>query len=249
MEISTTTNDIYSSISTLQTSTNQNNSNTFDIYLSNQTQETLLNTPTKETFKVVAFIDKYNGFSSLSSIDEKIFRDILSDDKLTLEEIKSLSYEQVKKIDNFLVFGFTSGISPDEIPLVKSTDFKIGAMVHATKMTDNEDFNKALFETVQTIDDQMECMNFFDKLSDNLGWNDKTCLIPERDDPELRKNSTKQNWEILDYKKFIEASMYELNELLKNQVIPNEDKMKYQELLNIFTVLQKNHNEIITKQK
>ena len=249
MEISTTTNDIYSSISTLQTSTNQNNSNTFDTYLSNQTQETLLNTPTKETFKVVAFIDKYNGFSSLSSIDEKIFRDILSDDKLTLEEIKSLSYEQVKKIDNFLVFGFTSGISPDEIPLVKSTDFKIGAMVHATKMTDNEDFNKALFETVQTIDDQMECMNFFDKLSDNLGWNDKTCLIPERDDPELRKNSTKQNWEILDYKKFIEASMYELNELLKNQVIPNEDKMKYQELLNIFTVLQKNHNEIITKQK
>jgi len=249
MEISTTTNDIYSSISTLQTSTNQNNSNTFDTYLSNQTQETLLNTPTKETFKVVAFIDKYNGFSSLSSIDKKIFRDILSDDKLTLEEIKSLSYEQVKKIDNFLVFGFTSGISPDEIPLVKSTDFKIGAMVHATKMTNNEDFNKALFETVQTIDDKMECMNFFDKLSDNLGWNDKTCLIPERDDPELRKNSTKQNWEILDYKKFIEASMYELNELLKNQVIPNEDKMKYQELLNIFTVLQKNHNEIITKQK
>ena len=248
MEISTTTNDIYSSISTLQTSTNQNNSNTFDTYLSNQTQETLLNTP-KETFKVVAFIDKYNGFSSLSSIDKKIFRDILSDDKLTLEEIKSLSYEQVKKIDNFLVFGFTSGISPDEIPLVKSTDFKIGAMVHATKMTNNENFNKALFETVQTIDDQMECMNFFDKLSDNLGWNDKTCLIPERDDPELRKNSTKQNWEILDYKKFIEASMYELNELLKNQVIPNEDKMKYQELLNIFTVLQKNHNEIITKQK
>ena len=166
-----------------------------------------------------------------------------------MEEIKSLSYEQVKKIDNFLVFGFTSGISPDEIPLVKSTDFKIGAMVHATKMTNNEDFNKALFETVQTIDDQMECMNFFDKLSDNLGWNDKTCLIPERDDPKLRKNSTKQNWEILDYKKFIEASMYELNELLKNQVIPNEDKMKYQELLNIFTVLQKNHNEIITKQK
>lgn len=249
MEISTTTNDIYSSISTLQTSSNQNNSNTFDTYLNNQTQETLLNTPTKETFKVVAFIDKYNGFSSLSSIDEKIFRDILSDDKLTLEEIKSLSYEQVKKIDNFLVFGFTSGISPDEIPLVKSTDFKIGAMVHATKMTNNEDFNKALFETVQTIDDQMECMNFFDKLSDNLGWNDKTRLIPERDDPELRKNSTKQNWEILDYKKFIEASMYELNELLKNQVIPNEDKMKYQELLNIFTVLQKNHNEIITKQK
>ena len=249
MEISTTTNDIYSSISTLQASTNQNNCNTFDTYLSNQTQETLLNIPKKETFKVVAFIDKYNGFSSLSSIDEKIFRDILSDDKLTLEEIKSLSYEQVKKIDNFLVFGFTSGISPDEIPLVKSTDFKIEAMVHATKMTDNEDFNKALFETVQTIDDQMECMNFFDKLSDNLGWNDKTCLIPERDDPELKKNSTKQNWEILDYKKFIEASMYELNELLKNQVIPNEDKMKYQELLNIFTVLQKNHNEIITKQK
>ena len=141
MEISTTTNDIYSSISTLQTSTNQNNSNTFDIYLSNQTQETLLNTPTKETFKVVAFIDKYNGFSSLSSIDEKIFRDILSDDKFTKDEANSLTYEQVEKIANFLL---PSGLSVEEInsmPIVQS-----GVDLLATRATGDREFNEAFYK-------------------------------------------------------------------------------------------------------
>lgn len=246
MEV-TSTNTNYSSIITAPTSTTQSGNGSFDTLLNTSTSET---TEKKQIFRVVAFIDKYTSFSSLSPTEEKIFREILSDDYFTLEEIQSLSFEQVKKLGDFLDSAlYGSGISADKIPLVKGTDIKIGAMFQATRMTDNEDFNRALFKTVQTIDEQIEMMYFFHKLSGNLGWNDKTCLIPERDDPELRKNSTKENWEILDYKKFIEASMYELNELLKNQVIPNEDKMKYQELLNIFTVLQKNHNEIITKQK
>ena len=115
--------------------------------------------------------------------------------------MKDLSYEQMKELKNLVDLVYSSGETASNVPVFVS-EFVTGLSV--INRTNNEDFNKALFETVQTIDDQMECMNFFDKLSDNLGWNDKTRLIPERDDPEFRKNSTKQNWEILDYKKFID---------------------------------------------
>lgn len=247
MEISSINS--YGAISSSQTSTTQSvNSNSFDTYLKNQTQETIATTTKKETFKVVAFLDKYDSFSSLSSTDEKIFREILADDKYTMEEMQSLDYEQVKKFGNFLESSlYGSGVSAYEIPLAKCTDLKAGAMLYAVKITDNEEFNKALFQTVQTIDDQMEMMNFFSRLSDSLGWNDKTCLIPERDDPELRKDSSNEDWEIKSYKRFIEANIKELNELLRNPIIDNEEKESYRTLLNDFLILQKNHDEVKNK--
>jgi hypothetical protein len=247
MEILSTNSNAYSTVSSSQTSTTQSDNNSFSALLNTQIQET---TEKKETFRVVAFIDKYTSFSSLSPTEEKIFRDILADDSFTLAEIQSLSFEQVKKLGDFLDSAlYGSGISADKIPLVKSTDIKIGAMFTATRMTDNEDFNKAVFETVQTIDEQIEMLYFFDRLSANLGWNDKRCLIPQRDNPELRKNSTKENWEISDYKKFMEAIVKEYYELVKNPVISEEDRKLYQKLLNDFIILQKKHNEIKSNSK
>ncbi|MDX9743297.1 MAG: hypothetical protein RBT59_05720 [Arcobacteraceae bacterium] len=219
--------------------------NPLEIYALNNPEKTATDATSKqEKFRVVAFIDKYNGFSSLSATDEKIFRDILADDTYTMNEIQSLSYEQVKKFNNYLAFGLASGISPDEIPVLKSTDFRAGAMLHATQITDNEDFNKALFQTVQTFDDQIEYMNFIARLSDSLGWNDKTHLIPERDNPELRKESTEEDWEIKNYTKFIASNIKELHILLKNPIFTNEDKELYRKLLNNFLVLQKDYEKI-----
>lgn len=243
MEVASSTNSIYSDISTSQALTTQNTRNSFDAYLNTQTLEISPNTTKKETFRVVAFLEKYNGFSSLTPTDQKIFKEILSDDKLTMEEMKSLNYEQIKKINDFIFLTF-SNASSGEAPIIKGINFKIDGMLRAVKMTDNEDFNKSILETVQTIDDEIESMNFFDQLSDSLGWNDKTTLIPERDVPELRKKSTEENWKITDYKKFIEANIAELNKLLRNSIIQNEDKKLYQELLNNFMGLEKNYNKV-----
>lgn len=245
----TTNSSVCSTISTTQVIA-QNSNSSFDTFLNNQTKDIVIEPKKEEIFRVVAFIDKYTSFSSLGKIEEKIFREILSDDKLTIEEIQSLNYEQVKKLGSFLDSAlYCSGISPDKIPLVKDTDIRIGAMFHAVRMTDNEDFNKAIFETVQTIDESIEMGYFFYKLSGNLDWNDKTCLIPERDDPELRKNSTKENWEILDYKKFIESIIKEYDQLVKNPITSDEDRILYQKLLNDYILLGKNHNEIKEKYK
>ena len=247
MEVTSTNNTIFPSVSTTQTANSiQSNDSSFDSILNNQSLTS--ESTKKETFRVVAFIDKYNGFSSLSPTDEKIFREILSDDKLTMAEMKSLTYEQVQEIDKFLIPSFTNA-PPNEVPIVKNVDFKMLGMLQAAKMTDDEDFNRALFETVQTIDDPIEMGYFFHRLSGNLGWNDKTCLIPERDIPELRKKSEKENWKILDYKKFIKANIKEYEDLIKNPITSDEDKKLFIKLFNDFVILEKKHNEIKDKYK
>jgi hypothetical protein len=224
----------------------------FNTLANTQNQETT--TPTEKPSRMISFIDKHNGFSSLSPIDEKIFREILSDDKFTMEEANSLSYEQMQKIDKFLLGGDTTNVSADEIPIVNVTDNKIGAMLKATMMTDNTDFNKSLFKTVQTIDNNIERMDFFDRLSDSLGFNDNTeatrAIIARTNDTELKKKYLPQddNWKINDYSKFITANISELNAILKNPVY-DEDKPMYQKLLNNFTTLGKNYSEISNKSK
>ncbi len=257
MEISSTNSSIYSSVSTTQTSNTQNTNSSFNTLVNNsQNQKTT--TTTEKPSRIIAFIDKHNGFSSLSPTDEKIFRSILSDDKFTMEEANSLSYEQLQKIDKFLLGGDTTNASFDEIPIVNVTDNKIGAMIKATQMTDNIDFNKSLFKTVQTIDNNIERMDFFDRLSDTLGFNDNTeatrAIIARTNDAELKAELKKKylpqddNWKINDYSKFITTNISELNAILKNPVY-DEDKPMYLKLLNNFTTLQKNYSEIVNQSK
>ena len=253
MEISSNNSIIYSAISTTQTATTtQNTNSSFNTLVNTQNQDTT-NT-TEKPSRIISFIDKYNGFSSLSPIDEKIFRNILSDDKFTMEEANSLSYEQLQKIEKFLVAGYTTNVSPDEIPIVNVTNNKIGAMIKATRMTDNTDFNKSLFKTVQTIDNNIESMDFFNRLSGTLGFNDNTeitrAIIDRTNDSELKKKYLPQDdsWKITDYNKFITTNISELNAILKNPVY-DEDKPMYQKLLNNFTTLQKNYSEIANQSK
>ena len=103
MEVTSTNNSIYSSVSTSQTATTtQNASSSFDTLVNNQAQETISPSKMARTPKIVEFLDRYNKFSTLSQTDEKIFREILSDNKLTKEEADSLSFEQVERISTLL---------------------------------------------------------------------------------------------------------------------------------------------------
>ena len=249
MEISSTNSSAYSAVSTSQTTTTQSTSSSFDSYLTTSTKES--SNTNQQTSKLVAFIEKHGGFSTLSPTDEKIFREILSDDKLTMEEMQSLTYEQIKKVENLILPNYTTGVSDNEIPIVKVTDSKIGSMLKAVKMTDNEDFNKALFETVQITDNQMERMDFFDRLSSTLGFNDNTnaqkIIYNKTNDTKYLPQN--EDWKINDYSEFININMKELNELLENRNISDENKQTYQKILDNFITLQKNHNEIKSEAK
>ncbi|MFY9089826.1 hypothetical protein [Arcobacter aquimarinus] len=107
MEISSS----YNSYST------QSSSNSFDSYLNTQSEETTNN---NQTSKLVDFIDKHNGFSSLSETDEKIFREILSDGILKNEEMKNLTYEQTKKLSNIINSAYSSIESLSNTPALVS---------------------------------------------------------------------------------------------------------------------------------
>ena len=156
--------------STSQTTTTQSTSSSFDTLLNSQNQDTVSST-TPKTSKLVAFIEKHGGFSSLSPTDEKIFREILSDGMMKNEEMKNLSYEQTKKLSNLINSAYSSIESLSNTPVLGSD---IATSFSVVNKTDNEDFNKALFETAQSIDNQIERMNFFDRLSNSLGFNDNT---------------------------------------------------------------------------
>ena len=108
MVITTNTSSIYSSISTSQTaSTTQNTSNSFNTLVNTQNQDiTTSSTNNKVYKKINDFLDAHNGYSSLSPTDEKIFRDILSDNKLTKEEANSLPklYKKTRDCTQPLVF-------------------------------------------------------------------------------------------------------------------------------------------------
>ena len=234
----------YGANSTTQTNST-NTTNSFDSYLSNTNEKTT--TPNNQTSKVVAFIDKHGGFLSLSPTDEKIFRGILSDGVLRNQEMKDLSYDQAKKLLNLVDSMYSSGEFPSNLPPLVG-EF---TCLSAINKTNNEEFNKALFKTVQIIDDDMERMNLLSEVSDNLGWNDKTTLIPERDVPELRKDSTKENWEIKDYKSFIQTMLTKYKEIYESPAIQSstESLERYEKLLKSLSTLGKNHDEVISKTK
>ena len=162
MQISSTNNSIYSSVSTTQTATTtQNTNSSFNTLVNTQNQETI--TTTARTPKIVEFLDARNGFSSLSPTDEKIFRDILSDNKLTKEEANSLSYEQVERIRDLISPAKLTKEEMYSMPIVQS-----GVDLIATQTTGNRQFNEAYYNTLKELDEK-DASILRNEVENNLG--------------------------------------------------------------------------------
>ena len=69
---------------------------------------------------IIDFIDKNGGFSSVSKENEELFRTILSDDKVSNEEWKNISYEQAKELNNLIT---TSMIGSGGVIAINSNIF------------------------------------------------------------------------------------------------------------------------------
>ena len=137
----TTNTSIYSSVSTTQTTNStQNTNSSFNALVNTQSQDTPTTSSTNNKVykKINDFLDAHNGYSSLSPTDEKIFRDILSDNKLTKEEADSLSYEQVERIAILLRQSDLPEEEWKSMPIVER-----GVDLSATTKTGNKQFNEA----------------------------------------------------------------------------------------------------------
>ncbi|MGA1932403.1 hypothetical protein ACH5BF_06725 [Arcobacter sp. YIC-464] len=106
-----------------------------------------------EQGRFLKYMDKYNAFDSLSQEDRKVFREILKDDKVTMAEIDSLSYNQA---EIFLDYTFPPTNLPKEEfnkgPIVNIPNQGVH-MLFATRTTNDKTFNEALYRTAREIDD------------------------------------------------------------------------------------------------
>ena len=244
MEISSTNSSIYSSVSTTQTATTtQNTNSSFNTLVNTQNQETI--TTTARTPKIVEFLDARNGFSSLSPTDEKIFREILSDNKLTKEEANSLSYEQVERISNLLTTNLPlSKEEFDAMPIVQ-----MGVDLISTRATGNRQFNEAFYNTLKEIDSPMDANKLEGEVYYNLGELYKGT--------ELRATfaigDTANPWEFqkmdADFGKFIKDVINHHEAVIADPKVDDIYKKQHQDIVDLYSILEKNYNQVINKTK
>ena len=246
MEISTTNSSVYSAISSAQTTTTQNENNSFDTLLNPQTQEAVSPINMPRTPKIVEFLDSYNKFSTLSPTDEKIFREILSDNKLTKEEANSLSYEQVERISNLLTTNLPlSKEEFDAMPIVQR-----GVDLTATRVTGNRQFNEAFYNTLKELNPKEEQL-LRSEVDNNLG---QLYLGKElKATFEYWGSYLANPWEYDkmngNFGKFIKDVINHHEAIINNLKVIDAIKPQYQNIVDVYKVLQKNYNEVINKTK
>lgn len=243
MEISSTNSSIYSTVSTSQTTNTQNANSSFNTLVNTQNQDAASST-TARTPKIVEFLDARNGFSSLSPTDEKIFRDILSDNKLTKEEANSLSFEQVERITTLLL---PSGLSDEEInsmPIVQQ-----GVDLFSTRATGNRQFNEAFYNTLKEIDSPMDANKLEGEVYYNLG--------ELYNGAELRATfaigDTANPWEFqkmdADFGKFIKDVINHHEAVIADPKVDDIYKKQHQDIVDLYFILEKNYNQVLSKTK
>ena len=247
MEVTSINTSIYSSVSTSQTaSTTQNTSSSFDTLVNNQAQETISPSKMARTPKIVEFLDRYNKFSTLSPTDEKIFREILSDNKLTKEEADSLSFEQVERISNLLTTNLPlSKEEFDAMPIVQW-----GVDLIATQTTGNRQFNEAYYNTLKELDDK-DASILRNEVENNLGQ-----LFTGK---ELRATFQYKDcylvnpWEYqnmdADFGKFIKDVKSHHEAIIANHKGNDEIKKQFQDVVDVYSILEKNYNQVLNKTK
>lgn len=247
MEVTSTNNSIYSSVSTTQTATTtQNTSSSFDTLVNNQAQETISPSKMARTPKIVEFLDRYNKFSTLSPTDEKIFREILSDNKLTKEEADSLSFEQVERISNLLTTNLPlSKEEFDAMPIVQW-----GVDLIATRATGNRQFNEAFYNTLKELTPEKKHI-LESEVHNNLG---QLYLGKElKATFEYWGSYLANPWEYdkmnADFGKFIQDVKSHHEAIISNPKVPDVIKKQFQDIVDVYNVLEKNYNQVLSKAK
>jgi hypothetical protein len=247
MEVTSTNNSIYSSVSTTQTATTtQNTSSSFDTLVNNQAQETMSPSKMARTPKIVEFLDRYNKFSTLSPTDEKIFREILSDNKLTKEEADSLSYEQVERISDLLTTNLPlSKEEFDAMPIVQW-----GVDLIATRATGNRQFNEAFYNTLKELTPEKQHI-LESEVHNNLG---QLYLGKElKATFEYWGSYLANPWEYdkmnADFGKFIQDVKSHHEAIISNPKVPDVIKKQFQDIVDVYNVLEKNYNQVLSKAK
>ena len=245
MEISTNSST-YSAISTSQTATTtQDESSSFNTLVNNLNQDTTTtSSTTPKTSRILNFLEKFNKLNSLSPTDEKIFRDLLSDDKLTKEEADSLSFEQVERIAKLLILNCSTDEEFNNSPIVLR-----GVDLSATTKTSNRQFNEAYYNTMKELHDEQK--HILEKeVGNNLAqlYSGKE-LRPTFTEPSYLPNAWEYRNMDANFGKFIKDVKSHHETMIANPNVASGCKEQLKDVVDVYNVLEKNYNQIISKTK
>ena len=245
MEISSTNSSIYSAISSSQTTNAQTTNSAFNTLVNTQNQDTTTTTasPNKVYKKINDFLDAHNGYSSLSPTDEKIFRDILSDNKLTKEEADTLTYEQVEKIATLLRQSDLPEEEWKSMPLVAR-----GVDLSATQITTNRQFNEAYYNTMKELPNEQKHI-----LDSEVHYNLGELYLGAELRATFAMGSSANPWEYqnmdADFGKFIKDVINHHEAVIADPKVDDVYKKQFQNIVDVYNVLEKNYNQVLSKTK
>lgn len=117
---------------------------------------------TKEFEELLKILDVNN----LSELEKEKFQEILEDKEFTNIEMDSLSYEEMKKISQLISQKDQYGNHIEETHIVHNS--RIGALLFTTTATDEDDFNRSLYDTIKQMDDIDDINNFLSPLLNHI---------------------------------------------------------------------------------
>ena len=160
----------------------------------------------------------------VSEKDKRIFDSIIEDKFISYEELKYLSYEQVQLLPKYVMK------KDEEGNLIKSSmldsDRKAGMLMSSTVISNNTNFNKAVFHSIKKIEDNEFLETFMYEIT-GTKLNDNLVAYPELQEQDYSKEGTSM---------FIEKKIASYQVAL-DQAKTEEEKENYQALLGSFTGL------------
>jgi len=185
-------------------------------------------------------IDKLD-LNYLSQEEKELYKSIIDNGYISNEEIKDLSYEEMKTLGEFVFKKDDSGEYIDETLL--NSDMKAGTLLSTAVISDDDDFNKSVFKMVENLEKDEDITNFMYLITGTFHSN-KLIAFPQLQEID---------YEGKDIKEFLEDKISTFEDMLEVSASSELSKVltgvinQFDDLLNLFNSISKNKDEPTTK--
>ncbi len=185
-------------------------------------------------------IDKLD-LNYLSQEEKELYKSIIDNGYISNEEIKDLSYEEMKTLGKFVFKKDESGEYIDETLL--NSDMKAGTLLSTVVISDNDDFNKSVFKIVENLEKDEDITNFMYLITGTFHSN-KLIAFPQLQEID---------YEGKDIKEFLKDKISTFEDMLEVSASSELSKVlqgvinQFDDLLNLFNTISKNKDEPTTK--
>jgi len=184
-----------------------------------------------EIFQKLTKKYKFLRENDVSPENKKLFKSITEDTYVSYEETKNLSYEQVLQIKDFLI---KKDKNENYIPSTfMPHDKKAGMLLGTVAISDNDTFNKAIFNIAKKIDDEKIFETFMYDMT-GTQFSDKLMAYPALQEIDYSK---------LDLKEYLSKKIASYQVKL-DTATDDESKEFYQNMINKFKGLTNHYKSL-----